>query len=90
MLPVRLAPEEIARLAEQCAGGNARVTVDLRRQVVVFPHGEEVGFEIEPIRRDALLEGLDEIGLTLKHADAIAAYQAKDRAARPYVWTPGA
>jgi 3-isopropylmalate/(R)-2-methylmalate dehydratase small subunit len=66
------------------------VTVDLRRQVVVFPHGEEVGFEIEAIRRDALLEGLDEIGLTMKHEDAIAAYQAKDRAARPFVWQPGA
>ncbi len=89
MLPVRLSPDDVARLADQCAGGNARVTVDLRRQVVVFPHGEEVGFEIEPIRRDALLEGLDEIGLTLKHEDAIAAYQAKDRTARPFVWQPG-
>ncbi len=90
MLPVRLPPDDVARLAEQCAGGNARVTVDLRRQVVVFPHGEEVGFDIEAIRRDALLEGLDEIGLTLKHEGAIAAYQAKDRAARPFVWQPGA
>ncbi len=64
------------RLAEQCAGGNARVTVDLQRQVVVSPHGEEMAFAIEAIRRDALLEGLDEIGLTLKHDAAIAAFQA--------------
>ena len=90
MLPVRLPADDVARLAEQCAGGNARVTVDLRRQVVVFPHGEEVQFEIEAMRRDALLKGLDEIGLTLKHAEAIAAYQSNDRVARPYVWAPGA
>ncbi len=90
MLPVRLSQPDVARLAEACAGGNARVTVDLRRRVVVFPHGEEVGFDIEPIRRDAMLEGLDEIGLTLKHTAAIASFQATDRAKRPWVWHPGA
>jgi 3-isopropylmalate/(R)-2-methylmalate dehydratase small subunit len=90
MLPVRLPADDVRRLADACAGGNARVTVDLRRQVVVFPHGEEVGFEIEAVRRDALLEGLDEIGQTLKLSDAIAAFQRQDRAARPWVWQPGA
>ncbi len=89
LLPVRLPQPDVARLAEACAGGNARVTVDLRRQVVVFPHGEEVAFDIEPIRRDAMLDGLDEIGLTLKHADAIAAFQSGDRTTRPWVWHPG-
>ena len=88
LLPVRLPAPDVARLADACAGGNARVTVDLRRQVVVFPHGEEVAFDLEPIRRDAMLEGLDEIGLTLKHADAIAAFQTQDREARPWVWLP--
>ena len=86
MLPVRLPMADVHRLAEQCAGGNARVSVDLRRQVVVFPHGEAVGFEIEALRRDAMLEGLDEIGLTLKHADAIGTFQERDHAARPWVW----
>jgi 3-isopropylmalate/(R)-2-methylmalate dehydratase small subunit len=89
MLPVRLSHADVVRLADACAGGNARVTVDLRRQKVVFPHGEEVGFEIEPIRRTAMLEGLDEIGLTLKHTDAIAAFQSADRTTRPWVWQPG-
>jgi 3-isopropylmalate/(R)-2-methylmalate dehydratase small subunit len=87
MLPVRLPLEDVHRLADQCAGGNARVTVDLRRQVVVFPHGEAVRFDIEPLRRDALLEGLDEVGLTLKQTEAISAYQSRDRAARPWLWT---
>ena len=86
MLPIRLPGEDVRRLAEQCAGGNARVTVDLPRQVVVFPHGETVPFAIEAMRKTALLEGLDEIGLTLKHADAIATYQTQDRAARPWIW----
>ena len=86
LLPVCLPAADIERLAAACAGGNARVTVDLRRQVVVFPHGEEVAFAVEPIRRAAMLEGLDEIGLTMKHVDAIAAFQAQDRTARPWVW----
>jgi 3-isopropylmalate/(R)-2-methylmalate dehydratase small subunit len=86
VLPVTLPPEQVARLAEQCAGGNARVTVDLERQLVVSPHGEKMPFAIEAIRRRALLEGLDEIGLTMQQDAAIAAFQAKDRGQRPWVW----
>jgi len=85
MLPVRLPPDAVQRLAEQC-GGSGKVTVDLRQQVIVFPQGEQMNFHIEPMRRKALIEGLDEIGLTLKHADAIARYQTHDRSARPWVW----
>ncbi len=88
LLPICLPADVIRRLAEQCTGG-AQVTVDLERQGVVFPDGERTAFAIEPIRRTAMLEGLDDIGLTLKHADAIAAYQATDRAARPWVWQVG-
>jgi 3-isopropylmalate/(R)-2-methylmalate dehydratase small subunit len=86
MLPVRLSAADVHRLAEACAGGNARVTVDLRREVVVFPHGEEVPFTTERLRREALLEGLDEIGLTMKEEGAIATFQSRDRSARPWVW----
>ena len=86
LLPVVLPVDQVARLAEQCGGGNARVTVDLERQVVVSPRGEEIPFEIEAIRRTALLEGLDEIGLTMKHEAAIEAFQVRDRAERPWVW----
>jgi 3-isopropylmalate/(R)-2-methylmalate dehydratase small subunit len=86
VLPIRLPADAVRRLAAECSGGNAQVTVDLVRQTVMSPHGERLDFEIEPMRRTALLEGLDEIGLTLKHADAIAAYQTSDKAARPWVW----
>ena len=48
------------------------------------------GFEIEPMRRTALLEGLDEIGLTLKHQAAITRFQELDRVERPWVWLPRA
>ncbi len=89
VLPVVLPAEQVERLAAECAGGNTRVSVDLVRQIVVSPHGEEMPFAVETIRRDALLEGLDEIGLTLKHDAAIAAFQAADRTARPWVWQPG-
>ena len=89
VLPVTLPAAQVERLAEQSAGGNARVVVDLVRQVVVSPHGEELPFEVEAIRREALLEGLDEIGLTLRQEAAIAAFQARDRHARPWVWQPG-
>ena len=81
MLPIRLDPAVIARLAAT----PGPVTVDLAAQVVVAGN-DRVAFEIEPMRRTALLEGLDEIGLTLQHAAAIARYQAADRAERPWVW----
>lgn len=90
VLPVPLTADQVERLAESCGGGNARVTVDLERQVVTAPQGEEMPFQIEGMRREALLHGLDDIGLTLQHEDAITAYRARDRAARPWVWHPGA
>ena len=89
VLPVVLPAEQVAKLAAQCAGGNARVVVDLERQVVVSPFGEELPFAVEAIRKQSLLQGLDEIGLTMKQEAAIAAFQATDRQARPWVWQPG-
>jgi 3-isopropylmalate/(R)-2-methylmalate dehydratase small subunit len=65
-------------------GGNARLTVNLQRQVVVRPNGEEIAFSIDPLRRRMLLEGLDEIGQTLAHNDAISAFEA--RRSRQHDW----
>ena len=89
VLPVVLPAEQVESLAAACAGGNARMVVDLERQVVVAPYGEEIAFNVEKIRREALLEGLDEIGLTLKQQPAITAFQVRDRVARPWIWQPG-
>ncbi|MCS6890123.1 MAG: 3-isopropylmalate dehydratase small subunit [Rhodovarius sp.] len=88
LLPVRLPIEAIRRIAEEteAAPGNARTTVDLERQLVITPRGEEIPFSIDPRRREALLHGLDEIALTLRQSQAIAAWRERDRLARPWAW----
>jgi 3-isopropylmalate/(R)-2-methylmalate dehydratase small subunit len=78
ILPLRLPRAVCDALMEDARlGGNARLTVDLRRQVVVRPGGEEIAFEVDASRRHLLLEGLDEIGQTLGHSAAIDAYEAR-------------
>jgi 3-isopropylmalate/(R)-2-methylmalate dehydratase small subunit len=62
------------------------VTVDLPRQVVVAPDGGETAFGIDKLRRAALLDGLDDIGLTRKHEAEIVGFQARDRARRPWIY----
>ncbi|WP_375427640.1 3-isopropylmalate dehydratase small subunit [uncultured Sphingomonas sp.] len=57
-------------------GANARLHIDLERQLVVRPSGETFAFETDPLRRAMLLEGLDDIGVTLRHAPAIASFEA--------------
>jgi 3-isopropylmalate/(R)-2-methylmalate dehydratase small subunit len=80
ILPIRL-PRDIcdALMDDARLGANARLTVDLARQVVVRPNGEEVHFDIDPFRKRLLLEGLDDIGQTLQHAPRIDAYEARLR-----------
>lgn len=62
-----------------------QLVVDLPRQVVVKPDGAEIPFDIEPFRKECLLGGLDEIGLTLQHADKIRAFEAARIAAKPWL-----
>ncbi len=75
LLPVQLPAEDVRALMESCAGG-AELTVDLERQLVVDPDGRELTFEVDPFARECLLEGLDEIALTLRRADEIDRYEA--------------
>jgi len=85
ILPIRLPQEVCDALAEDARiGANARLVVDLERQVVVRPNGEEIPFDIDPFRRRCLLEGLDDIALTLAHVDKITAYEARRRAEEPW------
>jgi 3-isopropylmalate/(R)-2-methylmalate dehydratase small subunit len=85
MLPLRLPGEALARIVQLTADGSP-LSVDLSAQHIVLPGGDTVAFEVDPMRREALLEGLDDITQTLKRIDAIAAWQARDREARPWVW----
>jgi len=87
VLPVRLPREICEKLMEDAKmGGNARISVDLERQVVVRPNGEEIPFQIDPLRRHLMLNGLDDIGQTMQHAPAIDGFEARQRAAQPWLY----
>ncbi|WP_372623067.1 3-isopropylmalate dehydratase small subunit [Falsiroseomonas sp.] len=87
ILPVRLPREICEKLIEDAKlGANARVTVDLERQVVVRPNGEEIPFEVDSFRRHLLLNGLDDIGQTMQHKPAIDGFEAKQKAAQPWLY----
>ena len=62
-----------------------RLTIDLPRQCIVLPQGEEIAFEVNPFRKHCLLNGLDDIGLTLRHADTIRAFEAERLASKPWL-----
>ena len=86
ILPIALPEEVVAKLMDDATlGTNARLTIDLENQVVVRPNGEKVPFEVDPFRRHCLLNGLDDIGLTLEHTGAIAAYETKIPAWQPKI-----
>ena len=85
MLPIRLPLEVVEDLAEQCVGGLA-LEVDLRTCSISAPEGSVFAFSIDSRRRDGLLHGLDEIGLTLKDETKIAIWQSHDRRSRPWAW----
>lgn len=87
LLPVTLAPDQARAFEElvlETAGG-APLSVDLPQQMVRGPGGAEFRFDIAPGEKTALLEGLDDIGLTLKHRDAIAAWEQRVRGERPWL-----
>jgi 3-isopropylmalate/(R)-2-methylmalate dehydratase small subunit len=87
ILPIRLPREICDKLMEDAKlGANARLTVDLERQVVVRPNGEEIPFEVDAFRKHLLLNGLDDIGQTMQHAPTIDDYEAKQKAAQPWLY----
>jgi 3-isopropylmalate/(R)-2-methylmalate dehydratase small subunit len=61
------------------------LTIDLQRQVVIKPQGEEIPFEVNSFRKYCLLNGFDDIVLTLRHADKIRAYEAQRLATKPWL-----
>ena len=61
------------------------LTIDLERQVIVRPQGEEIPFDVVAFRKYCLLNGFDDIGLTLRHKDKIAAYEAERLATKPWL-----
>ena len=86
ILPIALPQKEIDKLIDDAArGANATLTVDLEAQEIRGPDGGTIKFDIDPFRKRCLLEGLDDIGLTLEKAGAIEAFEARSRAERPWL-----
>ena len=85
ILPIRVTPEQLEALMDDAErGSNATLTVDLETQSIRGPDGGLITFEIDPFRKHCLLEGLDDIGLTLQKVDAIDAYESKIETSRPW------
>ncbi len=84
LVPVELAEADVAALAQECAAG-AALTLDLERRTLATPQGRSVGFSLPEFRYRQLLEGLDEIEMTLRVRDKIAAYHRRATAQRPWL-----
>jgi 3-isopropylmalate/(R)-2-methylmalate dehydratase small subunit len=85
MLPIKVSKEDLDKLMDDASrGANSTLSIDLAAQEIHGPDGGVVHFEIDPFKKHCLLNGLDEIGLTLAKSDNIAAFEKKAQAARPW------
>ena len=86
LLPIVLSEAQVAQLFDETfAFPGYNLTVDLERQVVVKPDGSELGFEVQAFRKYCLINGLDDIGLTLQKKDKIKAFEAERLATKPWL-----
>ena len=86
ILPVTVTPEELDKLMDDASrGANATLTVDLESQTIKGPDGGTIHFDVDPHRKHCLLEGLDDIGLTMAEAPAIETFEGRNADARPWV-----
>ena len=87
VLPIALEAQTLdALFAEVDASEGYRLTVDLEKQLISKPDGETISFEVDEFRKYCLLNGLDDIGLTLQHADDISAYEERRRQEAPWLF----
>jgi 3-isopropylmalate/(R)-2-methylmalate dehydratase small subunit len=87
VLPIVLPREQIDLLLDDAErGANAVITVDLEKQEITGPDGGCIKFDVDPFRKHCLLNGLDDIGLTLQQASAIDNYETSRRSAQPWLW----
>jgi 3-isopropylmalate/(R)-2-methylmalate dehydratase small subunit len=85
ILPIKLPQAEIDKLIDDASrGANAKLTIDLEKQEIRGPDGGVIKFDIDPFLRRCLMEGLDDIGLTLEKADAIDAFEKDSSSRRPW------
>jgi len=87
-LPIALTELEVDHLFNEAAAHPGyKVTIDLAAKTVVTPSGKSMSFDIDDTRRQNLLQGLDEIGITLKHSDEIKAYEEKRKRSEPWIFS---
>jgi 3-isopropylmalate/(R)-2-methylmalate dehydratase small subunit len=85
ILPIRVTPEQLEKLFDDAErGSNATLSIDLEKQEIRGPDGGVIKFEIDAFRKHCLLNGLDDIGLTLQKKPQIDSYESKVKAARPW------
>ncbi|MFV0515131.1 MAG: 3-isopropylmalate dehydratase small subunit [Jhaorihella sp.] len=86
ILPIVLPQEDVDKLMDDAErGANAVLTVDLENQTITGPDGGSIAFEVDAFKKHCLLNGLDDIGLTLEKAAAIESFEARAAAERPWV-----
>ncbi|MDQ2954239.1 MAG: 3-isopropylmalate dehydratase small subunit [Pseudomonadota bacterium] len=86
ILPIRVSPQDLDKLFDDAErGANATLSIDLAKQEIRGPDGGMVKFEIDAFRKHCLLNGLDDIGLTMAKKDKISGFEAKAKAARPWL-----
>ncbi len=86
ILPIRVSPEQLEALLDDAdRGANATITVDLPAQEIRGPDGGVIKFDLDPHLKHCLLEGLDDIGLSLEKDDVIGAYEEKAAVSRPWL-----
>jgi len=86
LLPIQLPEHEVSRLFDEVAAFvGYSLTIDLERQLVVKPGGSSLPFDVQPFRKYCLLGGFDDIGLTLRHADKIRAFEAERLLTKPWL-----
>ncbi|WP_417692024.1 3-isopropylmalate dehydratase small subunit [Roseibium sp.] len=85
ILPIQVTEAELDKLMDDASrGANSTLTVDLASQVIKGPDGGEISFEIDPFRKHCLMNGLDDIGLTMEKAPSIDTYESKTADSRPW------
>jgi 3-isopropylmalate dehydratase/3-isopropylmalate/(R)-2-methylmalate dehydratase small subunit len=85
LLPIALPEAQVRQLMDEAKGGNHVFSVDLAAQTVTAPSGAQFRFEIDPSRKEKLLQGLDSIGETLQHARDIDVYETRQALAQPWL-----
>lgn len=87
LLPIQLVTEQVDLLfKETMAQEGYQLTVDLKAQTIQTPSGEPIAFEVDEFRKHCLLNGLDDIGLTLQHVDEIHAYEERRKQQAPWLF----